>query len=234
MIDIIGFDADDTLWENEFHYRAAKKIFIKLLAPYQPGSLSGDTLDKIEIGNIRTYGYGIKSFGLSMIEAALDLSAGKIEADLLDELITLVKEMLRAPVPLTPGVEETLAGLASDYPLILITKGDLFEQERKIQRSGLARYFKFIEVVGEKTEASYGRVLGKYEIDPTRFLMIGNSLKSDILPVLKLGGQAVYIPHAQTWHHETVDESELKAWDYGQIKQLRELPEYISTRYPRS
>jgi len=231
MIDVIGFDADDTLWENEIHYRASKQKFIELLRHHQPAGVSGSRLDEIEVGNIPNYGYGIKSFGLSMIEAALVLSGGRIEAAVLDALIALVKEMLWAELPLTADVEATLAALAGIYPLLLITKGDLFEQERKIERSGLARFFNHIEVVSEKTEASYKRVLNKYGIPPNRFLMIGNSLKSDILPVLQLGGQAIYIPHAQTWHHEAVEESALGDWDYGKIEQLKDLPKYLMARY---
>ncbi len=168
-----------------------------------------------------------------MIEAALLLSGGNIQADVLDELITQVKEMLLAPVPLTLGVEETLAELAGVYPLMLITKGDLFEQERKIERSGIAEYFRYIEVVSEKTEASYRQALGKYRIDPTQFLMVGNSLKSDILPVLKLGGRAVYIPHDQTWHHETVSETEIGRWTYGQVERLTDLPAFIEGLFAR-
>ncbi len=220
MIDVIGFDADDTLWDNEIYYRRTKEEFITLMSPYQPDVIAGEKLDEIEVGNIRVYGYGIKSFGLSMIEAALELSGGQLNAATVSKMIQLIKEMLTTEVPLTAGVEDTLTTLAARYPLMLITKGDLFEQERKIDRSGIVGYFRFIEVVSEKTTAGYQRVLEKYGIDPARFLMVGNSLKSDILPVLTLGGRAVYIPHDQTWHHETVDDSKMAAWHYGQIEQL--------------
>ncbi len=227
MIDTIGFDADDTLWDNEYLYRESKRRFIELLDKFRPASEAGKYLDEIEVGNLAYYGYGLKSFGLSMIEAALELSGGSIDDHILYELIGLVKEMLKAEVPVVDKAAQTLVTLAADFPLMLITKGDLFEQERKIERSGLAGYFKFIEVVGEKTERSYRRALGKYGIDPGRFLMVGNSLKSDILPILKLGGQAVYIPHEQTWHHENLEESDMEGRSYGQIERLQDLPAYL-------
>lgn len=227
MIDVIGFDADDTLWHNEIIYHQAKDQILQLLKPYQSPETIEQRLDEIEIGNLRYYGYGIKSFGLSMVEAVVDLSNGRISGEELREVIEIVKWMLRKDVELDEYVEETLAVLSSRHDLMLITKGDLFEQERKIKRSGLDGHFRFIEVVGEKTQASYRRVLEKYAIDPARFLMVGNSLRSDILPVLRIGGRAVYIPHDLTWSHEKVEAPEGEGVGYDELANLGELPGYL-------
>jgi putative hydrolase of the HAD superfamily len=224
MIEIIGFDADDTLWDNEILYSQAKDQFQDLVSPYGTPRQVRQRLDEIEERNVRHYGYGIKSFALSMIEAAIEISDGQIEASRLSKLIDIVKEMLRAEVkPLEP-VEPTLAVLAQHYPLMLVTKGDFFEQHRKIERSGLAKYFRYIEIVIDKTPDTYRSVLAKYHLEPNRFLMVGNSLRSDILPVLEIGGQAVYIPYAGTWAHEDLDESTRTTMKYIEIEHLGQLP----------
>lgn len=229
MIEIIGFDADDTLWHNEILYSQAKDQFEEILAPYTQADRIRPRLDEIEEWNVRHYGYGIKSFALSMVEAAIEISDGQIEANRLGRILDVVKEMLYADVKQIGPVEPTLQALVQQYPLMLITKGDFFEQHRKIERSGLAKYFKYVEIVVDKTPEVYRGVLAKYHLEPGKFLMVGNSMRSDILPVLEIGGQAVYIPYFTTWSHEIVEESEENTAKYYTIDQLSELPELIKT-----
>ena len=227
MIEIIGFDADDTLWYNETLYSQVKDQIQELLSPYGDPKQVRRRLDEIEEWNVRHYGYGIKSFALSMVEAAITISNAQIESSRLSPILDIVKEMLSAEVkPLGP-VEPILAVLAQQFTLMLITKGDFFEQQRKIERSGLAKYFRYIEIVVDKTPETYRGVLAKYHLEPRKFLMVGNSLRSDILPVLEIGGQAVYVPYESTWAHEAVDESQHTAMKYIEIEHLGQLPELI-------
>jgi putative hydrolase of the HAD superfamily len=227
MIEIIGFDADDTLWHNETLYSQAKDQLQELLAQYGNPEQLRQRLDEIEELNVRHYGYGIKSFALSMVEAAIEISNGQIEAPRLSRILDIVKEMLSAEVKPLGAVEPTLAVLAQEYMLMLITKGDFFEQQRKIERSGLAKYFRHIEIVVDKTPETYRGVLAKYHLEPNKFLMVGNSLRSDILPVLAIGGQAVYVPYESTWAHENVDETAQADTKYNEIEHLGQLPELI-------
>lgn len=228
MIEIIGFDADDTLWNNEHLYHRAKLDFCQLMASYAESQLAKDHLDEMEVRNIPYYGYGIKSFGLSMIEAATDVSAGQVRGDEIQQILAIIKGMLTAEVEFAPVAEHTLAELSNSYDLMLITKGDLFEQESKIERSGVAQYFRYLEIVGEKSEDTYRMILGKYNLDPERFLMVGNSLRSDILPVLRIGGQAIYIPNDQTWSHEHAGEDEIGEHEFSQLEHLHQLPKYLA------
>jgi putative hydrolase of the HAD superfamily len=184
-------------------------------------------LDQTEVRNIEHYGYGIKSFSLSMIETAVEVSNGQIDGDVIGELIAIAKQMLSANVDLIEGAKETLEKLSLKYDLMLITKGDSYEQERKIERSGIADYFRYLEVVGEKSEASYRKILGQYNLDPGRFLMVGNSLRSDILPVIRIGGMGVYIPNDQTWFHEHASQEEIGEVEYAELEQLSQLPDYL-------
>src|SRR5271157_501529 len=227
MIKTIAFDADDTLWHNEPLYDQARIQFCNILSGYQTSEILENRLSQIEIGNIQYYGYGIKSFILSMVEAAIDLSAGQIKGHEIQDILDISRQMLAAEVPLFENAINVLEALHSDYDLILITKGDLFEQIRKVERSGLARYFRLIEVLEDKTEKSYRTLLEKYDIDPATFLMVGNSIRSDILPVLKIGGQAIYIPYATTWVHEMVPDHDLNQSRYTEINNLRQLPETL-------
>ena len=229
MIEIIGLDADDTLWHNETLYSLAKDQFQELVTPYGTPQQVRQRLDEIEEWNVRHYGYGIKSFALSMVEAAIEISKGLIEASRLSRILDIVKEMLNAEVKPLGAVEPTLAVLAQQFPLMLITKGDFFEQQRKVERSGLAKYFRYIEIVVDKTPETYRGVLAKYHLDADKFLMVGNSLRSDILPVLEIGAQAVYIPYATTWAHEMVGETEQKTTKYYEIEHLEQLPELIKS-----
>jgi putative hydrolase of the HAD superfamily len=200
--DLIAFDADDTLWQNERLFINAQQRFIQLLSQYHPPEWISQRLDATEARNIEHFGYGIKAFALSMIETAVELTEGRVAGEDIGVLVDLARQMLRAPVELLEGVAEVIPQLAARHRLMLITKGDLLDQESKINRSGLAQYFPYVEIVSQKTPATYTRILERYGIAPARFLMIGNALRSDILPVLELGGNAVYIPQDTTWAHE--------------------------------
>ena len=230
MIEVIGFDADDTLWHNETLYHQAKEDLSQILTNYREPQETKAWLDQTEVANIEYYGYGIKSFTLSMIETAIDVSDGKVTAEEINSVITIAKMMLAAPVDLVDGVEAALDSLSSSYDLMLITKGDQFEQERKIRISGISHYFDYLEVVGEKSVLTYTMVLGKYNLDPTSFLMVGNSLRSDILPVLKIGGQAVYIPNETTWFHEHADHQEIRDFEYEELERIIQLPELLTKK----
>src|SRR5581483_4038911 len=224
MFDVIAFDADDTLWHNEPHYRNVQQRVIEILARHHDAEWIRQRMDETEIRNLEHYGYGAKGFTLSLIETAIDLTAGQITGQEIGQIIALTKEMLRAPIELLDGVRETITQLAETNSLMLITKGDLFDQEGKLARSGLGDYFSRIEIVPSKTAQVYAAIAARHAINPTRFLMVGNSLKSDILPVLALGGHAVYIPYATTWEHERVPESELADKHFHELPSLAQLP----------
>jgi putative hydrolase of the HAD superfamily len=206
-IKVIGFDADDTLWVNETYFREAEEEFASLLEHYETKNKIDQELFRTEIGNLDLYGYGIKSFTLSMIESALDISNNQVSQTTLSKILNLGKKMIAHQVELLDDVEEVLRWLSGKYRLIVLTKGDLLDQERKLDRSGLSEYFHHVEVLSDKKELNYKNLLDHLEIDIKEFLMIGNSLKSDILPILALGGQAVHVPFHTTWAHEEVDPS---------------------------
>jgi len=227
MFDIIAFDGDDTLWDNERLYQRGKERFIELLMDYSEPQTLSKLIDDMEVQNIRYYGYGIKSFILSMIESAIKASSGKVTGEIIQKIITIARDMLDSEVLLLDHVEETLVKLSHKYELMLITKGDQFEQERKVNCSGLSRYFRYIEIVGDKTVETYQRLLSKYGIDPKRFLMVGNSVKSDILPVLKLGGKAIYIHYRNTWLHEMASEEEVRGLEYLEFDSMRQLQNFL-------
>lgn len=227
-IDVIGFDADDTLWDYEILYHQAKPEVMRLFgADLDPDSL-GNLLDNIEVDNLPLYGYGIKSYALSMIEAFTKQADGPIDKENLAELINVFKTMLTTKLKINLYAKDTLAELSNQYRLMLLTKGDLHEQERKIQQSGLTEYFDYIEIVSQKKEANYRNVLAKYDIAPAHFLMVGNSLKSDVLPVVRIGSNAVYIPHADTWIHELVPVPDVdEDQGYTQLEHLGLLPDHL-------
>jgi putative hydrolase of the HAD superfamily len=227
QFDVIAFDADDTLWHNETQYTYGKERFGQLLSGYQDPETIMRQLEVIEMENVHTYGYGIKSFSLSMVEAAVGITNGQVQGGEIQAILDLTKDLLEMQMVLFDQVEETLAVLSADYDLLMITKGDTFEQERKIERTGLAGYFKHIEIVANKTAAVYRGVLRKYAVEPTRFLMVGNSLRSDVLPVIEIGGQAVYIPYEHTWVHENMVDQPIDEESYYEIEQLGQLPELI-------
>jgi putative hydrolase of the HAD superfamily len=202
--DVIAFDADDTLWHNESLFTITQAKFKQLLAAYHSDEWIETKLNETERRNIEHFGYGIKGFTLSMIETAIELTEGRISGAEIQEIIGYARAMLEAPVELLDGVGQTISRLASDYQLMLITKGDLFDQESKIARSGLGDYFSRVEIVSEKNASVYRAIIAKHRFDPPRFLMVGNSIKSDILPVIAAGGRAVYVPYHMTWVHEQV------------------------------
>lgn len=199
---IIAFDADDTLWHNEHLYQAAQTGFKTLLAQYHRPEWVDERLFQTEMRNIEHYGYGIKSFTLSMVETAIELTEGRITGADIQTVLNLGKAMLTAEIQLIEHVSDIVAQLAATHTLVVITKGDLRDQEDKIARSGLASHFTHVEIVSDKSARTYQRLMDKYGSAPDQFLMVGNSLRSDILPVLELGATAVYIPHQLTWAHE--------------------------------
>lgn len=203
-IQVIAFDADDTLWVNEPYFREAEDKFCALLQDYLPMHSTAAELFKIEIRNLSLYGYGIKGFMLSMIETIATVTENTASMAVVNKAIEFGKELLNKPVELLPGVEEVLQNLKGDYRLVVATKGDLLDQERKLQKSGLEKYFHHIEIMSDKKEKDYLKLLKHLDCQPQDFLMIGNSLKSDILPVIQLGGHAVHVPYHITWEHETI------------------------------
>ncbi|PKP10274.1 MAG: HAD family hydrolase [Bacteroidetes bacterium HGW-Bacteroidetes-4] len=204
---IIGFDADDTLWVNEPYFREAENSFFQLMASYLSAEKTNELLYQIEMKNLSQYGYGIKSFVLSMIETALKISKNSIPADAINDIIELGKLMLNRPVELLEGMEEILKLLNNQgYKLIVATKGDLLDQERKLAKSNFEKYFHHIEIMSDKKESDYLKLLKHLDIEPVDFLMIGNSYKSDIEPVLNIGGSGIYMPFHTTWIHETTAE----------------------------
>ncbi|MGS2726336.1 HAD family hydrolase [Psychroserpens sp. BH13MA-6] len=222
-IKVIGFDADDTLWVNETYFREAELSFAKLLAPFETANKIDQELFKKEIENLPVYGYGIKGFVLSMVEMAIELSNNTISNQVISDILDIGKDMLNKPVELLEGVEDTLKTLSQSYRLILVTKGDLLDQERKLEKSNLSDYFHHIEVLSDKKEQNYSKLLKHLDISPSEFLMVGNSLKSDILPLVNIGAQAVHVPFHTTWLHEQVHEQEVKDKSYGTLKSLSDL-----------
>ncbi|MBA8900613.1 HAD family hydrolase [Phyllobacterium sp. P30BS-XVII] len=201
----IGFDADDTLWENEQFFRLSEKHFEALLAPHTDATDLSDRLLEVERRNLDLYGFGIKGFTLSLLETALEVTDGKIPSSVLNEILAAGREMLRHPIETLPHVQDTLEQLADRYRLVLITKGDLFDQERKLAQSGLGDFFDAVEIVSNKDRATYERIFNRHGDGPERSMMIGNSLKSDVVPAIQAGGWGVYVPHGLTWVLEHVD-----------------------------
>jgi putative hydrolase of the HAD superfamily len=222
--ELLAFDADDTLWQNERLYVEAQAKFAELLARYHSPEWIRERLYQAETRNLEHFGYGVKAFALSMIETAVELTEGRISGQDLQTLVDLARGMLHVRVELLEGVLETLDLLKDRFSLMLLTKGDLFEQENKIARSGLDGCFRHVEIVSKKTAPVYQSLLEKYSITPGRFLMVGNSLRSDILPVLEIGGHAVYIPHELTWQHEHADPPPTGQSGYYQLEHLGLLP----------
>lgn len=226
--DMIAFDADDTLWQNESLYGAAQAGFQQLLSQYHSREWIESRLYQTEMRNLEHFGYGIKAFALSMIETAVELTEGRIIGSDVQRIIDLARVMLTADVDLLDGVADTLRILAERYPLMVITKGDLRDQESKVVRSGLAELFTAVEIVSDKTVAGYTTVLRRHGIEPARFVMVGNSLRSDILPVLQLGGQAVHIPHTLTWAHEAAEPPEAGSVGFHALTSIVELPSLLA------
>lgn len=228
QFELIAFDADDTLWHNESLYNMTQDRFKELLAPFHDGEIVDHQLYETEMRNLARYGYGIKSFTLSMIETAIELTEGRVGGAEIRQIIDFAHTMLAAPVRLIDGIEDVLAVLGADYRLMIITKGDLFDQETKLARSGLADYFDLVEVVSNKRPDTYAGLLAKHGVDAHRFLMVGNSLPSDILPVLEIGGHGVHIPYHITWAHEVVDEAEVPDDRCATLEDVRQLPALLA------
>jgi putative hydrolase of the HAD superfamily len=228
LFELIAFDADDTLWQNESLYVATQDKLKELLSPYADGNTVEARLFETEMRNLEYYGYGIKSFTLSLIETALELSNHRLDGAAILRILAFAKEMLTANVQLLDGVEEPVRTLARSHRLMIITKGDLRDQQSKLARSSLGGYFRYVEIVSEKSVDTYERLLEKYQIEPRRFLMVGNSLKSDVLPVLALGAYAVYVPHHMTWAHEVVDEPPTGQGGFHELEELAQLPALVA------
>ncbi|WP_417855631.1 HAD family hydrolase [Xanthomarina gelatinilytica] len=222
-IKVIGFDADDTLWVNETYFRDAEVAFAKLLSKYETLNKIDQELFKMEMKNLPLYGYGVKGFVLSMVEMALELSNNNVPPKTIQEILDIGKDMLNKPVELLDGVEEVLKTLSSKYRLILATKGDLLDQQRKLEKSGLTDYFHHIEVLIDKQEANYSKLLNHLDIKPSEFLMIGNSLKSDVLPLVNIKAHAIHVPFHTTWTHEQVDEKETNGKTYKTVAGLLDI-----------
>lgn len=227
-IKVIGFDADDTLWVNETYFREAEEAFSKLLSKYETPNKIDQELFKKEIGNLPLYGYGVKAFVLSMVEMALELSNYEVSNKTIEAILNIGKDMLNKPVELLDGVEAVLKTLSKKYRLILATKGDLLDQERKLEKSGLTGYFHHIEVLSEKKEENYSKLLKHLDINPSEFLMIGNSLKSDVLPLVNIKANAIHVPFHTTWAHEEVSEQETNGKAYKTINSLLEVIKLLS------
>lgn len=226
-IKIIAFDADDTLWVNEPLFQNTEKKFCDMLEDFLPHHSISRELLAIEIQNLSCYGYGVKSFMLSMIETAINISDKTIGVEAILKIITLGKTLLDEPIELIDGVEEVLKALKGKYRLVMATKGDLLDQERKLHKSGLADYFHHTEIVSEKKEPEYRKLIQHLDIPPQQFLMIGNSLKSDILPVLNIGGHGFHVPYHTTWEHEKVDKK-IEHPNFRQLNKILEVLDYIS------
>jgi len=224
----VGLDGDDTLWHSEAQYTVTYRQFADLLQPWVRGRDANELLLATETRNLRLFGYGIKGFTLSMIETAIDVSDGEVAATELKRIIEWGKELLAHPVELLDGVRETVETLAERFRLLLVTKGDLFNQESKLAESGLGERFWRIEIVSEKDEPTYRRILARHGIEPENFVMVGNSVRSDVLPVIALGSRAVHVPYHVTWAHETA-EPPVAHDSYWSIDRLADLPDLLAT-----
>ena len=212
-IEVIGFDADDTLWLNEVYYRSTEQKFAKLMEPWLTEREARKELFRLEMQTLSLYGYGAKGFTLSMITTAISISNGQVSSDVIEEIIELGKSLINVPLKLLDNVAEVLAQLHRDYKLIVATKGDLLDQERKLQNSNLEQYFHHVEIMSDKNPDSYRKLIRHLDINPEEFLMIGNSLKSDVIPVLDIGSGAIHIPYHTTWEHEHVaDKSSIQPY----------------------
>ncbi len=219
---IIAFDADDTLWHNEPYFDEAQDKFCELFSGYASKQELLRLILNHQITNLPLYGFGIKAFTLSMIESALELTNHNISGQNIEKVLQIGKELLQKPVELLPDVVEVLEHLKGNYKLIVATKGDLKDQHRKLHESGIGAYFHHIEVMSDKTELDYEKMLGRLDCKPTDFLMIGNSLKSDVLPVLNISGHAIHIPYHTTWEYEQID-FEIEHDNFRSFEKITEL-----------
>lgn len=226
---VVGFDGDDTLWHSETRFHVTQGEFHDLLKRHAPDADVDARLAATEMKNLSIYGYGVKSFTLSMLETAIELTESRIPTSDLAVILEWGKRMLMEPTELLDGVEETLRDLGDRYDLVLITKGDLFNQESKLASSGLGRLFGGVEIVSEKNTETYRGIFQRRGIRPEDFVMVGNSLRSDIVPVVELGGRAVHIPYVVTWEHEQVAEDRLPKNGWRRVSSIRELPATLAS-----
>ena len=227
-IRVVGFDGDDTLWHSETHFDVTQTAFRDLLRRHVPDADVDRRLAEMEMKNLSVYGYGVKSFTLSMLETAIELTEARIPASDLEVILGWGKKMLLEPTKLLDGVELTLRELSQKYDLLLITKGDLFDQEGKLARSGLGDLFLGVEIISEKNVETYHGIFERRSIPPHDFVMVGNSLRSDIVPVVALGGRAVHIPYHVTWQHEHVPDDELPKRGWFRLESISELPQLLT------
>ena len=227
-IKVIGFDADDTLWVNEPYFKEIEHKFCDLVSDYSPSKEASQKLFEIEIKNLSLYGYGVKAFILSLIETAIIVSKNNLPNHKILNIIDLGKNLLNKNIELLNGIQNVLETLSiKNYRLIVATKGDLLDQERNLKKSGLERYFHHIEIMSDKKKTDYQKLIKHLDITPEEFVMIGNSLKSDILPVLNIGGKAIHIPYHTTWAHEHVPEEEIKKYNYITVQTISEILNYL-------
>ncbi|HEY1456747.1 MAG TPA: HAD family hydrolase [Candidatus Dormibacteraeota bacterium] len=224
---VVGFDGDDTLWHNETRFKLTQGEFRDLIRRHEPDADAEGHLAATEMKNLAVYGYGVKSFTLSMVETAIQLTEGRIPARDLDVILGWGKRMLNEPTELLDGVDIVLRALSPRYELLLITKGDLFDQEGKFARSGLAELFSGVEILSEKNVEAYRRILARRGIQPDEFVMVGNSLRSDIAPAVELGARAVHVPYHVTWHHEVVPEDSIAPEGWRRAGSISELPSIL-------
>ena len=222
-VKIIGFDADDTLWVNEPHYQNTEKYFLELLKGYATSEEISSALFKTEIENLELYGYGAKGFVLSMVETSIHISNGKVSSEEISKIIEMGKSLMDMPIEILEGVEQVLRQLKNRYKLIIVTKGDLLDQERKLRKSGLAHYFDHIEIMSDKKEKDYKKLISHLGIETKEFIMIGNSMKSDIIPVLDIGGYAIHVPYHTTWAHEDTETSPGEKIQFKSVSKLSDV-----------
>lgn len=230
-IQVIAFDADDTLWENENFFREAEHDFCRVMAEFQPDKKVMEALYRTEVQNMELYGYGIKAFILSLIETALLVSDKKVRPEQIEAIIGIGKDMLQKDVILLDGIVDLLDKLYGKYRLVLATKGDLLDQERKLKKSGLLKYFHHIEIMTHKRKENYQELLKHLDIPAENLLMVGNSLKSDILPVIELGGYGAHIPYYTTWIFEQMDPKDIQSKRFFELKQIHEVLDLFSETF---
>ena len=227
-IKVIGFDADDTLWVNEPYFKELEDTFCKLLNSYLPNEDISKNIFNTEMKNLEIYGYGVKAFILSLIETAINISNKKVPVDIIQKIIDLGKQQLNKPIELLEGVEKVLHKLfPKNYKLIVATKGDLLDQERKLEKSGLEKYFHHIEIMSDKKETDYKKLLNHLEINSSAFAMVGNSVKSDILPVVGIGGKGIHVPYHTTWKHENMISDNIDNSSFIEVKSISEILNYL-------
>ena len=219
-LDLIAFDADDTLWENEIYYQEGRRVFDRIMDRYQVPPNERDRLDTLEVENLQHYGYGAVGFAISMVEVGIQLTDGKMTSEEAGELLAVAKTIITTDVELMPEAERVVSTLSNDYPLTLITKGALVHQQQKVERSGLAGYFQAVEIVAEKDQRTYQGIFDRIGVNPSAVLMVGNSIRSDIRPVLELGGSAVHLTSHPSWDFEDEDVSDLPSERFFQVEEL--------------